>query len=702
MRNVLLSIFLAGLLLALTPNVYAQNSQPPERSPKQLDLKLSAQIAYAPKSPVHRLAVEIQNRDQATCLLVPLAVNFTPDNNKPWESGLPPDSSQAALAFKLKSQHLAAGEVAHLLLAWSSAPIQVNGIVVDNCTGHDDMTLSYGFPGSLPDKKPLMEVRHLQMQSCGQIWRSEYRLGPYVADEPISKEWLERSQLPATGVAANMAPASEELKVAPPGAATLRADSDVEYLMTSPEFGFWGYFDLFLKVASPAVGNCPFRSLRKREADGRTNIYLNYCENGPRRQPSQRSVKGIRLVIRDFGLLPEGTGRVEYNVVSDVVQDGKPALAYASTELSIRDPQQPMLPAIDTSAPGCHASQMKLTSPVVELGIHWDRPRPYAPSGQKWEDGKVFELTNVSGENCMLGGVPEIKIVNPSEMTSGSILAVICRNCSSSLFKSRESRWIELDPNESAHFMVSRTVLDADFQCNVMRGLDMSLPGDKQQIRLPFEVGYCGQLRVSAWRAGRYDGDPMNTQYDRAQQDREQKRTAANVFLPGECTRDLSADTGTPVIFRSEEGLVWGISTKGVTYGEIVPALLWICNTTETPKPVMTCAGIDWFWLLGIDVFDSSGRRVLSVAEEKEKKLKQNGQVNVLSCTRNFPIDIPPHTSIHGSFSRPNYDFMRDLRTYYSLPPGRYFVVPSKRGQDFEPVSRMLPDSGNVLLVGEI
>src|SRR5437868_5172061 len=82
--------------------------------------------------------------------------------------------------------------------------------------------------------------------------------------------------------------------------------------------------------------------------------------------------------------------------------------------------------------------------------------------------------------------------------------------------KPRDSRWSELKPNESANFIVARTMLDPDywFHCMVIGALELTLPGDKQPIRLPFEAGSC-QVTVSAWRAGRYDGDPMNVQYDR-------------------------------------------------------------------------------------------------------------------------------------------------------------------------------------------
>jgi len=122
--------------------------------------------------------------------------------------------------------------------------------------------------------------------------------------------------------------------------------------------------------------------------------------------------------------------------------------------------------------------------------------------------------------------------------------------------------------------------------------------------------------------------------------------------------------------------------------------LLWIENTTDQPQSVATCTDIDRFWLDGIDVFDSSGHRVPSLTEEKEKKPPPGKTLPgwILVCTRNFAIQIPPRTIMHGTFSSLPYDFSRDLTTYYSLPPGRYIVVPAKRGQDNRPIMRTLSD----------
>ena len=266
----------------------------------------------------------------------------------------------------------------HVLLAWSSAPIRaVRAFVFDTCTAHDVLTL---FPSDPGNKTPLLEVRNLGMQSCA-IWNSAYRLGPYVSGETIDRDWLERSHLRLSDFTAKDDVGVRESKPADRESAILQPDSDVEYLRASFESGYSGYFELLLKVPSPVIVDCPFRILRRREADGQTTIYLSRCDGAPGKPTPQPGIKGIRLVLRSFGLLPERPGRVEYDVVTSVLRGRRAALAYANTELSVRDPRQAMLPAIDSSTPGCQVSQLKLTSPPAELGSHWSRPRNYAPAG---------------------------------------------------------------------------------------------------------------------------------------------------------------------------------------------------------------------------------------------------------------------------------------------------------------------------------
>lgn len=172
----------------------------------------------------------------------------------------------------------------------------------------------------------------------------------------------------------------------------------------------------------------------------------------------------------------------------------------------------------------------------------------------------------------------------------------------------------------------------------------------------------------------------MNTKYDREQESVDRKRLTLLSPPPKDCAHEISPDTGTPVMLRSPGDLEWGISSKPVHYGEPVSVLLWLNNSTDRVRSVMTCMNIDYFWTEGIDVFDSVGHRVLSRSEEKMR-----GKPHVESlfvCTRNFPIEIPAHSCMHGTFSGLTYDFSRDLRSYYELPPGRYYILPKAARAD--------------------
>jgi hypothetical protein len=123
---------------------------------------------------------------------------------------------------------------------------------------------------------------------------------------------------------------------------------------------------------------------------------------------------------------------------------------------------------------------------------------------------------------------------------------------------------------------------------------------------------------------------------------------------------------------------------------------------------VATCADIDRFWLQGIEIFDSFGHSVPTIAEETDKKLRESGKpfpnACFFRCTRNFAIYIPAHTTMHGSFSEPDYDFARDLRIYYSLAPGKYFIVPAERGEDCKSIRATLDapkDALSIFIEGE-
>jgi len=677
----------------------AQTSpQAPECSPRMLDMRIVLGPDAQESSAAYWLALEFTNRDAQTCLLIEPYVTSPVDQEQQLGGWWEKDDSPSAAKFRASSDRLTQGESAHIFIAWSSVPIVVSGIAMDDCVMRDDIFAGWHLP-NVDLKDPLLHVRHLSMKSCDTIWRSSLRAGPYVPGEAIPQGWLDRVHLKATDFLPPLPSVASRGDATGPRSAVLRSMSDVEYLPASFESGYSGYFELLLHVGLTHDLSCSFRTLREREANGQTEIYVNHCEGHGAQQQSADNV--TRIIVRSFEMTPTHTGRAEFESDSEVFQGGQTLSARSSAEISVRDPNRPELPAIDSGGPRCEANQLAPAGPPVDLGTHWAQSAAYPPIGQEWLDGRVFEFKNISSQSCWLGGTPSLKFLEPVEVTSGSLLPPVCRNCATPLFNPRENHWIELKPNDSAHFIVVRDLLDSNFWplCTLMGGIDL-FPKSPDPIHLSFRAGFCGQVRVSAWRDGPYDNDPLNEKYDQTLATLEKQRATANP-LPKNWTAEISRDSGTPVILLSQGPLRWGISTRPVHDGEPVSVLLWIENTTDQPQATMTCAGIDFFWLYGIDVFDSLGHRVLSLTEEKEKKLPADKPLPqwIPMCTRNFRIQIPPHTIMHGTFSSLPYDFSRDLAAYYSLPPGRYIVVPAKRGQDYRPVARTLSDFSSGLWV---
>ncbi len=188
-----------------------------------------------------------------------------------------------------------------------------------------------------------------------------------------------------------------------------------------------------------------------------------------------------------------------------------------------------------------------------------------------------------------------------------------------------------------------------------------------------------------------------------------ERSTADASTLPKACAEEISPDTGTPARIPWPGSLWWGVSARPTVPGQEALVLLWLYNATDKPQPVMTCSDIDSFWISAIDVFDAQGRRVPSRTEGDRKNWpplgKQSWQERprLEMCTRNFPIEIPAHSCRHGIFSKTEYDFSRDLRRYYVLPAGRYFVVPAEDGPGGVPAKRTViePKNGVEVIVLE-
>ncbi|HVG90475.1 MAG TPA: hypothetical protein VNB54_03200 [Alphaproteobacteria bacterium] len=215
----------------------------------------------------------------------------------------------------------------------------------------------------------------------------------------------------------------------------------------------------------------------------------------------------------------------------------------------------------------------------------------------------------------------------------------------------------------------------------------MTFPGHEQVISVPYSAAVCGQVRVSAWRTGKYDGDPLNARYQpgRAQQLEKQN---AQTPLPRECGDADLTKLGRPLMFKERDGVLFGLSagTKRIVYGNQVPLYLWIVNQSDKPQSFSTCEDISQFWAYGFDVYDAHAHRVLKLSEQQGQQQRRTANLcnMVLICTANITFDVPAHTC-----SKPEQAY--NLAELYVLTPGDYVVAPSSRLDCTNQASTALP-----------
>jgi hypothetical protein len=623
---------------------------------KDLDVDVVLPRNRAPEPALGWLALDVTNRSGNACFLREFVAAMGHDRkNEIFDrnAGIP-DPSPAAKLFREKGSTLEPNDSAHVLLVWSNRPQRYRQFSFDDCAMHESINI--GWNSNSPEF--FLELRHLRSPICGSLWQSSRRAGPATKIADIPNDWLKRNNLSASDAELPIPRAQLD-----PSVVSLSLLNSVEYLKGTFDSGYFGYFELYLKNATSG-GSCPFSQIRKRESDGKAVVYVNECGASTPTASAQDPAGQRRIVLRSLGLLPESAGKVEYRVLIDDSTRRGPLRADIS--MPVRDPQQPMLPVIETAVPVCKTSQLRLSA-QTELGEHWREPLKHAPTGERWYDGKAFEVTNVSDQKCLIGGIPRLKFLNAKADTTGWINAPLCRECSTPFSKPRFEGWIDLPPSAKAHFIAVRKVLDADhfFTCTAMGGFELLTEGETHGLRLPFEAGFCGSVAITNWRSGSYSKDEGRL--------RTARQSPPDSSAPAECKKEISKDTGTPTFVANNGQLHWGVSSKSVEYGEPVNTVLWVYNSAEIPASVMTCSDIDWFWS-ALQVFDNNGHRVLSRQEQEHPS--SGSFERIFICSRNFAIPVPPRACIHGQFSDLG-DFSRDLRSTFVLPPGLYWLRPS-------------------------
>jgi hypothetical protein len=643
--------------LAISSPARAAEATPFACTPEMLDVQVLPPQESNTVNQLHTLIIEIQNRSQSTCQLQGPTVNLLPESGAdPFTNSFFSDQEFTPTERQFQQNHsqLAPRETAHVLIVWASR----DSLVFPGCVNRDRLSFSPG-----PATAPLLTIEHLWMHLCDRAYISHYRAGRYVG-EPVPAEWLKRLEAQPADFALLPFSAPPHSQ-APPLSVETRSDREM----------LNDYVELFLNLPRQDH-DCPFLIVRKREPDGLTRVYINHCKilsaEDRAKLHLQDSPWTTRLNLPAFGLRPEKTGTVEFEVVSSLLENGQPVYARAKTSLVIRDPQFPRLPAIDTPFPDCLAAQLQATR------------LPTLPGGKR-HDAHVYDVTNFSTQPCRLGGVPTINFSHPQGQSSSAIPSP-CPNCADPLFQPRPSGWIDLHPQSSAHFIVGASRFPTDSGpwrqiCSIVDTIELKLSGENQSLTLPFGVGTCAQVNISAWREGKYDGDPLNLLFAKSE------TIAHQTELPKQCAAADFTKLGRPVIIEQGKEMAFGLSVLPATIlsGEPVPLHLWIDNPTDREASVMTCSTLDFFWAEGFDVYDAYGHRLLKKNELKNLQtpgLPSNQVPNKdcrggWGCGRNFAIPIPPRTCANGNAYQLPYDFNRNLADYYDLSPGVYYIVPA-------------------------
>ena len=474
------------------------------------------------------------------------------------------DESSTAAALRAKHDIIAPGEDAHFIMAWSAVPVIYRDYAWGSCSSIDNLMLGVG----LPYGAPALNVRHLWIRACGGFFRSQMRQGKLLADEPVPQAWLDQYKIRRE----DLTPPEEVMEGRDSKALSLRPMQEIEYLKSTFESGYAEYVVLILQRTPAEIATCPFRTLQRREADGETTIYINHCETVGRANPA--IVDGhAELHLPEYNLIPQRTGHVEYTVVA-----GTKTLAAVTTTIDVRDSTKPMLPVTDSSVPDCEGSQLNYAPAPVDLGTHWKNPNAIGMPGEKpWQDGRAFQFTNKSDTTCRVGGLPDAHfVIRGAQPQNNHWAGGLCRNCETTLFKPRDSQWINLKPTETAHFLTAVTAFEGRFSgwCNWLDGMELNVGGE-QYPRVPFDTATCGQIAVSAWRAGAYDDDPFNIAFDSKLASEQKRREAAAPTPPTDCLKSVTAETGTPVMFPSLGDIEVGFSNGPSASNKQTPLHMW-------------------------------------------------------------------------------------------------------------------------------
>jgi hypothetical protein len=537
------------------------------------------------------------------------------------------DSYPSAKVMRERHWEVMTGETVHLLLASSNVPVGS-----EPCYDVDGMKLGLG---NAPGEYAALTVMHVWWHACGTIYVSSYRFGAYSGDETLGSHNRYYSSLRP----GDLVP-SVEYDIADTHAGELSPTFDRTLLHE--------YFNLYIDNIDPVRANCPFTVLRRRYGDGTTTVLLTHCDSAQQAGTAPSKPRGDRprFVIGPsaLSLAPEHEGTVTYDAIVETSRAGKETYVHpTAAKIDIRSDQPVKLGDVDTRLPVCLAAQLKVGERVELPGV-------------ESHTAQAFNVINTSKYACRIGGVPKAEFfADKLRGTKQYYIFAVCPNCEDKLFAPRQVGWINLAPQASVHLIVGELtkIREPQWACRTTVEMTVALHDDADGLTLPLNAPSCGPVDISAWREGKFDGQPMRPTV----RESESQRPSA---LPPECERQDFSKTGRPVFFGEKNGLGYGMSAPTTTFQEHVESMkltAWMDNRTDKLVTLDTC-GIFDAWNLA--VWDVYGNRLLG----RDELNKPTGLEALPFCTRSFAIKVKPHSCESIS--------TYELKSQYSLSLGEY------------------------------
>lgn len=137
------------------------------------------------------------------------------------------------------------------------------------------------------------------------------------------------------------------------------------------------------------------------------------------------------------------------------------------------------------------------------------------------------------------------------------------------------------------------------------------------------------------------------------------------------CSQADLGKYGYPVMFSRANGAAFGASTERTKFprGEPIILAIWLSNESRRDVQTGGCSFLEDH----IHVFDSTGRRLLSKAEQEDIRLRRQGRQSIRVCSESLPLmnRRPGFCGVIGG---------GDLNSAYDLVPGTYTLREKNAG----------------------